>query len=136
MTVSRLGRSWTLLPLLAAVVLLSGCDNRSPDARRAAAAFERAWEVRDAEAVCAALAPGTRSELEADEQASCPEAIGEVSLPVGGRARKVNVYGRQARVVLASDTLFLSLFPGGWKVVAAGCSPRPDKPYSCMIKGA
>ena len=136
MTVSRLRRSWTLLPLLPVLILLSGCDNRSPAARSAAAAFEQAWKARDAEAVCAALAPGTRSELESDEQAACPEALAGVSLPVGGKARSVNVHGRQARVVLASDTLFLSLFPGGWKVVAAGCSPRPDKPYSCELKGA
>lgn len=136
MTVSRLRRSWTLLALLPALVLLSGCDGRASNARSAAAAFERAWQVHDAKAVCAALAPGTRSELEADEQTACPQALGEISLPLAGRARTVNVYGRQARVVLTSDTLFLSLFPGGWKVVAAGCSARPDKPYSCVLKGA
>ncbi|WP_261991731.1 hypothetical protein [Streptomyces sp. OR43] len=135
MTDSRLRRSRTLLFLLPVLVLL-GCDNRSPAARSAATAFERAWKAHDAEAVCAALAPGTRSELESDERAACPEALDGVSLPVGGKARTVDVHGRQARVVLAADTLFLSLFPGGWKVVAAGCSPRPDKPYSCELKGA
>lgn len=136
MTVSRLRRPWTLLPLLAVLFLLSGCDNRSPAVRNAAAAFEQAWQTHDARAVCAALAPGTRSELESEEQAACPEAVDGVSLPVGGQVRSVNVHGRQARAVLASDTLFLSLFPGGWKVVAAGCSRRPDKPYSCELKGA
>ncbi|MET7645917.1 hypothetical protein ABZS83_20255 [Streptomyces sp. NPDC005426] len=118
------------------MVLLCACDGRASAARSAAAAFERAWEGHDAEAVCAALAPGTRSALESDEQAGCPKALGEIPLPVGGRPRTVNVHGRQARAVLASDTLFLSLFPGGWKVVAAGCTPRTDKPYTCVLRGA
>lgn len=136
MTFSRRRRSWMLLPLLPALVLLSGCGNRTSAARSAAAAFERAWRDHDARAVCAALAPGTRSEVEADGRTACPRAVGAISLPLAGRARTVNVHGRQARVVLTSDTLFLSLFPGGWKVVAAGCSARPDKPYACVIKGA
>jgi hypothetical protein len=47
----------------------------------------------------------------------------------------VDVYGRQARAVLASDTLFLSQFSDGWKIVAAGCEPRPGRPYQCSVKG-
>ncbi|MEU6064946.1 hypothetical protein ABZ864_10745 [Streptomyces sp. NPDC047082] len=49
--------------------------------------------------------------------------------------REVQVYGRRARVVLNADTLFLSVFPAGWKVTAAGCVPRSQQPYQCQIKG-
>ncbi|MEU5576193.1 hypothetical protein ABZ791_03245 [Streptomyces huasconensis] len=63
---------------------------------------------------CAAPAPGTRDELEHSSELPCPEA----SLPLTDR-----------------DTLFLSSFPGGWKAIAAGCTPRPEKPYQCRIKG-
>jgi hypothetical protein len=50
--------------------------------------------------------------------------------------RRVDVHGRQARVRLAGDTLFLARFDAGWKVVAAGCEPQPDEqPYDCMVKG-
>ncbi|MEU1117626.1 hypothetical protein [Streptomyces sp. NPDC005879] len=49
--------------------------------------------------------------------------------------RHIDVFGRQARAVTDRDTLFLSSFPGGWKVTAAGCTPRPEKPYQCLIKG-
>ena len=31
--------------------------------------------------------------------------------------------------------LFLSQFPDGWKVVAAGCIPQPGRPYQCTVEG-
>lgn len=65
----------------------------------------------------------------------CAIALAAEELPLGGPIRTVDVYGRQARVVLASDTLFLSQFPGGWKIVAAGCTPQPGRPYQCIVKG-
>ena len=54
---------------------------------------------------------------------------------MGGAVRRTDVYGNQARAVLSSDTLFLSHFTSGWKVVAAGCEPRSEEPYECRIKG-
>lgn len=126
------------LLLLAVAVVVSGCGTggRAPAARNAAASFEDALRGQDAEAMCALIAPGTRTELESNEKSSCPDAIVKQELPAGGGARSVDVYGRQARVVLDADTLFLSEFPGGWKVVAAGCAPEHGKPYHCAIKRA
>lgn len=85
--------------------------------------------------MCASLAPDTRSELEDSKKAACAAALAADELPPGGPVRTVDVYGRQARVVLASDTLFLSQFPSGWKVVAVGCTPQPGRPYQCTVKG-
>ncbi|MEW2587149.1 hypothetical protein [Streptomyces virginiae] len=44
------------------------------------------------------------------------------------------VYGRQAMVRLSGHTLFLSQCGKGWKVVAAGCTPRPDRPFDCQVE--
>ncbi|MBT2487995.1 hypothetical protein J7E96_05490 [Streptomyces sp. ISL-96] len=65
------------------------------------------------------------------------QALLGLELPSAGELRRVDVYRRQARVVLDSDTLFLSSFPDGWKVVAAGCEPQsePELPYRCDVKG-
>ncbi|MFI5519963.1 hypothetical protein [Streptomyces platensis] len=88
---------------------------------------------------CAALAPATREELEETAKSGCGPAISQAiegqELPASGAVRGLDVYGEQARVVLAEDTVFLAHFPTGWKVTAAGCRPRPQRPYQCEIKG-
>lgn len=125
--------------LLLALGLLSGCGGsgaRGTDASGAAEAFERAVTNGKATEACALLAPGTRDELEDDGRMTCPAALGEEQLPEGGAVRNVDVYGRQAMVTLQGDTLFLSQFRGGWRVVAAGCVPESGKPYKCQVKGA
>lgn len=117
---------------------LGGCGSageRSADASAAATEFQRLLRTGDANGLCAALAPETRSELEESEKSRCADAIAAQDIPLGGAVRNVDVYGRQARVVLESDTLFLSQFPDGWKVVAAGCTPRSGQPYQCTVKG-
>lgn len=128
----------TALVMGAMGALLVGCagaGERGADAADAASAFERSLGVRDAAAVCAALAPSTRQELEGTEKAACDESFPFEDVRPAGRTRTVDVYGRQARVILTSDTLFLSQFDGGWKVVAAGCRPQSGQPYDCTVKG-
>jgi hypothetical protein len=46
------------------------------------------------------------------------------------------VYGQWAQVRLSEDTVFLGAFPGGWRVVAAGCTPRDNRPYDCTLQGS
>ncbi|MFE4257260.1 hypothetical protein [Streptomyces sp. NPDC056883] len=124
-----------LLPLLC--LALTGCatgDERNRAAGSAAAAFERALVDGDGARGCEALAPGTRVELAQEEP--CPTALQGLGLS-GARepAKSAVVYGSQARVVYPHDSVFLALFTDGWKVTAAGCTPRQGRPYRCELKG-
>ncbi|MFE6132254.1 hypothetical protein ACFQ6Q_28960 [Streptomyces sp. NPDC056437] len=123
---------------VALVGVLAGCgsvDEREAAIRSAVEQFDAAAAAKDGASLCAALAPGTRSELEDSEQQPCAEAVAGLRLPAAGAVSGVDVYGQEARVVAAGDTLFLSRFAGGWKVVAAGCRPELGRPYQCAVKG-
>lgn len=132
-------RRWPYgLPALCAGALLAGCGGageRVSDVAASVAGFEHALRAGDAERACGLLAPETRSELEDSERMPCPEALPDQRLPTGAAARGYDVHGRQARAVLSGDTVFLSRFPGGWRVVAAGCTARSEQPYDCTVKG-
>ncbi|MYS88622.1 MULTISPECIES: hypothetical protein [Streptomyces] len=126
--------------IVAVVVLVTAGACGTPSERRDSVTaqvtrFERALDTGQRERLCTALAPSTREELEQSAKRSCAQAIGEQGLPAAGAVRRVDVYGDQARVVLEHDTLFLARFPAGWKVTAAGCRPRPQRPYQCEIEG-
>ncbi|MGW7313793.1 hypothetical protein [Streptomyces sp. NPDC054865] len=120
-------------------VLVGGCGApaaRVDGARAAGERFERALASGDREAACRLLAPETSGQLEQDEGKACREALGAQELPTAGAVRTTEVYGRQAMLGFVGDTLFLSRFGGGWKVVAAGCTPQGEQqPYQCMLKG-
>ncbi|MBT2451410.1 hypothetical protein J7F03_30965 [Streptomyces sp. ISL-43] len=104
-------------------------------ARQAGRAFEQALAGADYVRACALLAPQTRQQLEEDRHKPCAPALQGQELPQAGQVRGTEVYGRQALLRLLNDTLFLSQFTGGWKVVAAGCTPQGDQPYRCSLKG-
>ncbi|MGW6536479.1 hypothetical protein ACWGDD_11735 [Streptomyces sp. NPDC055011] len=117
--------------LAAAVVVLCGCGVSQPrldGARRAAAGFEESLARADYAGACAQLAPQSRRQLEEDAARPCGQALAGEELPDGGAVRATQVYGRQALLHLERDTLFLSQFAGGWKVVAAGCEPGRGAP--------
>ncbi|WP_405940764.1 hypothetical protein [Streptomyces sp. NBC_00207] len=119
--------------------LPSGCGAsaaRVDGARAAGERFERALASGDHGAACRLLAPETRGQLEGqleqDQKKACGEAMAEEELPQAGAVRTTEVYGRQPWLRLDGDTLFLSQFGGGWKVVAAGCTPQGERqPYQC-----
>ncbi|KOY56021.1 hypothetical protein ADK59_21565 [Streptomyces sp. XY332] len=124
--------------MAAVVVALCGCGAPAPRldaARQAGAAFEQALAATDYPRACALLAPQTRRQLEADESKPCGPALQGQELPTAGDVQSTQLYGRQALLRLSDDTLFLSQFDDGWKVVAAGCTPEADKPYRCSLKG-
>ncbi|MGP3926311.1 hypothetical protein [Streptomyces sp. 8N616] len=133
---------WSAVAGTAAVLLVTvGCgavEERRSAAMAAALDFERAVRAEDAATVCEVLAPGTREEVAQSARADCAQGVLDEDVPSAGDrpgdVRSVDVHGRQARVVLTADTLFLSQFSSGWKVVAAGCTPRPQQPYRCTLK--
>ncbi|MEV6250368.1 hypothetical protein AB0M38_29835 [Streptomyces sp. NPDC051742] len=116
---------------------LAGCgsvEERASAARSAALGFGAALRASDEARACEALAPATREELEQD--GPCPTALAALRLDtVAGEPLSTDVYGEQARVVFARDSVFLASFPEGWKVTAAGCTPRPGRPARCEVKG-
>jgi ABC-type Fe3+-hydroxamate transport system substrate-binding protein len=125
--------------LSALAVLLSGCasvGDRADSAQSTAVRFLRDVADGAGDAACTALAPNTLAELEKSEQKPCREAILGEDLPAPGEAGKTLVYGQWAQVKLTGDTVFLATFPGGWRVIAAGCTPRGDRPYDCTLQGS
>ncbi|WP_344345541.1 hypothetical protein [Kitasatospora putterlickiae] len=138
MTSGRDRWRWSAAGAAVALAALCGCGSLSDreDAVAATAArFESALAGGDDALLCATLAPGTRQELEDTAKSGCDRAMPGSEVPKASGVRRIDVYGAQARVVLDGDTLFLSSFPDGWKVTAAGCEPRPRKPYNCELKG-
>src|SRR4051812_2313516 len=106
---------------LAVLLLTAGCGS-GPGADAAAGtarSFFGAIENDDYQRACALLAPEAQNNLESNGD-PCAKALEELDLS-GGRVRSSVVWSRQAQVRLTQDTVFLSEFPTGWKLTAAGC---------------
>ena len=121
-----------------AVCLLGGCAGQgnaeTANAEAAALEFSRAVGAATAHA-CGLLAPETLEALE-DADGPCAGALADRLEPATGQAESAEVYGKDAVVRLASDTIFLARFPDGWRVTAAGCTRQQDgRPYECTVKG-
>ncbi len=116
----------------AAIVVLAGCAGmQRPEVERVAADFA----TGDAATRCALLAPATRSSVERDESAACTQALAELA-PSSGQVQHSEIWGDEAQVQLADDTLFLTHTGSGWKVAAAGCLAHvADAPYECSLEG-
>jgi hypothetical protein len=124
--------------MVAAAMFLGGCADSG--SRRGAVSdtalrLLTAVHNRDGTAACALLAPSTIAELEQSAGAGCAEAILDEDLPDPGTVRRVDVDGQWAQVVLDDDAVFLAVFPGGWRVAAAGCRPQGEHPYDCVLQG-
>jgi hypothetical protein len=116
-----------------AVLALAGCSSaEQPGAEKVATAFED--QGAGAQQRCDLLAPTTRQTFEKHESAACVDAIQQVALK-GGPVRSVQVWGDDAQVQLAGDTVFLTQTRSGWRVTAAGCQPRDEQPYDCDVEG-
>jgi hypothetical protein len=124
--------------ILTGVVLLTAtaCGaNLSSPSSHAAEEFYRAIAAEDGAAACALLAPQTREEVEDSAEAPCRTAILDEDIPAAGAVADLHQYGGQAQVRFTGDTAFLAQFDNGWKVVAAACTPRGERPYNCKVEG-
>lgn len=126
----RLARALLLAGLLLAA---AGCaSGEEPSVEQVAADFSDPGT--DPAARCALLSPSTAAALEEDEGAECAAAVGEV--PAGtGPVASVEVWGGEAQVKLAGDTMFLTETPSGWRITAADCRPSAAGPYECRMEG-
>ena len=128
--------AWCLAPVALAVGL-GGCSSLGPDTSAAAdvaRAFHTATAAGDGAAACARLSARVADEL-ARSEGSCAKAVLSADVPAAGQVRSVQVWGGRGLVVLDHDAVFLAEFDGGWRVTAAGCSPRRDRPYDCAVEG-
>jgi hypothetical protein len=126
------------LVLAVAMLAPAGC---APAADRARAADRAALQLFTAlaagrgDAACALLAPDTAADVAQSGSKPCAQAILDEDLPSPGVVTRTAVYGQRAQVRLTGDTVFLAVFPGGWRVVAAGCRPGSGgRPYDCTVQ--
>lgn len=132
----RQRRLGPVLLLAAIAVATAGCGTgRSEAAGAAAESFAAALRGGQPAAACARLAPDTRDRLERDTEQPCEQALLDLDLDgIAERAGSVEVFGEQALVRVGTDAVFLARFADGWRVTAAGCTPRPGRPYECRLE--
>ena len=119
------------------VLALAGCGPAQSQTDAVAGAAVRMLQAvadKDGTLACQLLAPETAAEVGKDDP--CPTAILDENLPAPGAVVGTELYGQWAQVRLADDTLFLAHFGDGWRVVAAGCRSRGERPYDCQVQGS
>jgi hypothetical protein len=136
----RTGRAPAVRLAGAAGVLLlaAGCSGLNPGSGEAAATaqqFHRLLDAGNAGAACRLLAPGTTEEVESGNPGSCAAKLSRLGLAPAAAVLESQAYGREARVRLDGDTLFLTRSGDRWVVTAAGCTARNERPYLCEVKG-
>ncbi len=120
---------------MAAGLLLTACTPaEQPAALAAGSAFQTAVREADTTAACDLLSPSARGNLESASARPCPTALAALALPPD-EPGAVEVWGDTAQLRLGAGALFLARFGAGWKVTAAGCTPRRDQPYDCRLEG-
>jgi hypothetical protein len=120
-----------LLPLLA-----TGCGGSAAqhDVAGTASSFQSAVAASDFTRACSLLSP----QVLASFDGSCPDGLKQAGVPTVSGIATTEVYGQNGLVRWRGGAVFVSRFPSGWKVIAAGCSPsssRPDQPYHCSVSG-
>jgi hypothetical protein len=119
-----------------ATAVLPGCagpDTTGPEGTTTA--FFRAVSQADGARACALLSAEVSTTVAESAGAPCPTAVLAAHLPAPAPVLRAEIYGHQAWVTTRTDTVFLSEFPDGWKVIGAGCQVQGDKPYDCAVSG-
>lgn len=126
----------TLGSIALAAGLLTGCGAVPGEDEVTATA--RQWLAAagagDPVALCRLLSPAAQESV-ATGSDTCEQAVADLDLPGGGPVGHVEVWSDEAQVRTGGDTLFLVKLTGGWRVSAAGCTARPDRPYDCDVAG-
>ena len=137
----RSTRKATLPALLAGLAVLAlvtgGCAGAS-DAEVSSVSdeFRQALASQDGSGACGLLSPQTVSELEQSSGQPCSAAVLDEHVPSAGDPVSVRIYGRMAQVRYADDTVFLSRFHDGWRLIAAGCQlSGTAQRFDCQVKG-
>ncbi|MFN2615724.1 MAG: hypothetical protein ABR581_01225 [Thermoleophilaceae bacterium] len=122
------------IALLAIAGAGCGTDNSSQAVRHTVQGFYAGLQRHDGAAACRELSDDARSSLESQEKKPCDQAVlslGLSSSPIG----PVQVYVTDARANLTGgEAVFLDQTPQGWKISAAGCKPKHEKPYDCELQ--
>jgi hypothetical protein len=114
---------------------LAGCAPAGQaEASAVGADFQTALRDHDTGTACRLLSDEARHRLESSSGQPCVQALARLDLPTGG-VRSLQVWGGNSQVLLDPGVLFLAEFRTGWKVTAAGCRPRQDRPYDCLVAG-
>lgn len=133
-------------PAVAALVVtaLAACATSRPSGEVATSTTEelyRAIGASDGAAACTLLTPAVVEVLEEDSGGSCDTAVldGDVGEDLRSRADgdavSSRIAGRLAQVMTSTDVVFLTVSGDGWLITAAGCDPREDRPYHCVLEG-
>jgi len=123
-----------VLSLLALTATACGSTQDQP-ARDVAVRFYSAVADHDGRVACGLLAPDTVDELEQSARKPCAQALFDEGLPTVRQPEQVRAYGTMAQVGYDGETVFLTRFPDGWRVMAAGCTPAAAERYNCQVKG-
>jgi hypothetical protein len=121
-----------------ATIGISGCSALNPGTDAAVETVQRLHDdlaAGDTGQACALLAPNAVEGVEQGETGSCPNKLAQLSLPQSGAVTDSRAYGSSAQVRLQDDTVFLTRSGNEWKITAAGCIQRGDRPYDCAVKG-
>ena len=134
--VNRRRCAWAAAVCLSAA-FVSSCGGPGADQAGEVAKSFTELATSNPDQACDLLSGHTREQVEKQSKMSCADALKDEDVPDPSDVRSVDVYGHDARVVLGNDTMFLALFPEGWKVTAASCrmGPGPDAPYDCDVSG-
>ena len=124
---------------LATIVLATaGCSGSNPEADGAAQVaveFHEMVSSGDPSGGCDLLAPAVVEKLENGSAGTCGEKLSALDLPPATRANETKAFGSSAQVFLDEDTVFLTKTGGHWKITAAGCTSRGERPYGCEVDG-
>ena len=129
---------WGIRLLPVGVLVLGGAacgSSQELPAQAAAEQFYAAVTQHDGRAACRLLVPETLKQVEESGQAPCAEAVLQELRPEVRDPEQVRVFGTMAQVGYDGETVFLTRFRDGWKVMAAGCKPGTVERYDCQVEG-